>query len=107
KEQLISLHLKGFLDPPTLTKRFNISKWLFLFFRMGLNKGDKLESWLAEQLARKNIYTFGDLPDNYLKVIATDLTYERLVVVPNDLPRLYGINPANFSIAKAVRMSAG
>lgn len=107
KEQLISLHLKGFLDPPTLTRRFSISKWLFLFFKMGLNKGDKLEYWLAKQLAKKGIHTFGDLPDNYLKVIATDLTYERLVVIPDDLPRLYGINPEAFSIAKAVRMSAG
>jgi len=107
KEHLMSLHLQKFLDPPTLVKRFSLSKWLFLFYKLGLNKGDQLETWLTNQLAKKGIQTFGDLRENYLKVITTDLTYERLVVIPDDLSRYYGIDPNTFSVAQAVRMSAG
>lgn len=74
---------------------------------MGMNKGGKLEQWIADLLARKGVYSFKDLPDGYLKIIATDLTYSRLVVIPDDLQRFYEIAPDNFPVATAVRMSAG
>lgn len=104
---LTELDLRQFLDAPKLTKLIPFSKWFFLYVQMGIYKGDKLEKWLYNQLAEKGIYTFKDLQPGYLKVVVSDLTLGKLVVIPDDLQRLYDIDPAYFSVAKAVRMSAG
>lgn len=101
------LQLKKLLDPPTFGDWFPFSNWLFLYFRMGLYKGKRLEDWIYEVLGKKGIYTFRDLPKGSLKVIASDLTLGRIVVIPDDLERVYGISPNEFTVAKAVRMSAG
>jgi len=101
------LEPKNLLDPPKLTEFIPFSKWLFLYFRLGINKGDKLENWLYELLAKKNVYTFNDIQEGYLKVVVSDLSLGKLVVLPDDLERLYGLNPRYFPISKAVRMSAG
>src|SRR5690625_5073655 len=37
---LSSLDLKKLLDAPKITQYIPFSKWLFLYFRMGLNKGE-------------------------------------------------------------------
>ncbi|WP_042223476.1 patatin-like phospholipase family protein [Oceanobacillus manasiensis] len=105
--KLDELDLKKFLDPPLLTKWLPFSKWFFLYFQLGINKGDKLENWLYDQLAEKNVYTFNDLPKDYLKVVVSDLTLGKLVVLPDDLERVYGLDPLLFPVAKAIRMSAG
>ncbi|WP_010096926.1 patatin-like phospholipase family protein [Ornithinibacillus scapharcae] len=107
KNLLNDLELKQFLDPPSITKYIPVSRWLLLYFQMGIYKGDKFERWIYNQLAERNIYTFGDLPVGYLKVVISDLTLGKLVVLPDDLEGVYGINPVDFPIARAVRMSAG
>ncbi|MFD2630808.1 patatin-like phospholipase family protein [Oceanobacillus kapialis] len=107
QEKLDQLDLKAFQDPPLVTRWLPFSKWFFLYFQLGINKGDKLESWLYNQFAEKGIYTFNDLPKGYLKVVVSDLTLGKLVVIPDDLERIYGLNPLHFPISKAVRMSAG
>ncbi|MGY0693016.1 patatin-like phospholipase family protein [Virgibacillus sp. FSP13] len=107
-EQLMDeLDLKKFLDQPKISNYIPFSKWLFLYFQMGLYKGDKLENWLYEHLAAKNVYTFSDLKEGYLKVVVSDLSLGKLVVIPDDLERVYGIDPKYFPVAKAIRMSAG
>lgn len=106
EELLLTLPLKEFLDPPKYTKLIPFLKWYDLLFRKGVYKGRKLEEWLKMLLASKNIYTFADLKDHYLKIIVSDLTLNRLVVIPDDLMDVYGISPENFSVARAVRMSA-
>ncbi|HEX6594426.1 MAG TPA: patatin-like phospholipase family protein [Bacillota bacterium] len=107
KQLVQHLDLKKFLDPPRLTKYIPASKWLFLYLQMGLYKGNQFEDWLYDQLAKRNIYTFSDLRDGYLKVVVSDLTLGKLVVIPDDLQRLYNLNPKYFPVAKAVRMSSG
>jgi NTE family protein len=107
KQFMYEIDLKLFLDPPRLTKYIPFSKWLFLYFQLGINKGNRLEQWLYEKLAEKNIYTFHDIEEGYLKVVVSDLSLGKLVVIPDDLERLYGIKPSHFPVAKAVRMSAG
>lgn len=107
EELIMPLDLKQFLDPPIITKYIPLSKWLFLYFKMGLNKGDKLEEWIYTLLAAKGIYTFKDVKETYLKIVVSDLSRGKLVVIPDDLNRIYGIDPSTFSVAKAVRMSAG
>lgn len=82
----------------------NIINWFFLFWKMGLYRGDVLEEWVATKLAAKGIYTFGDLPPQTLRFIASDLTNGRILILPEGLKE-YGINPETFPIAKAVRMS--
>lgn len=104
---LMELDLQQFLDPPKLTKLIPFSKWFFLYFQMGIYKGERFERWLFDLLACKGIYTFKDMNEGYLKVIVSDLTLGKLVVIPDDLQGVYDINPAYFPVAKAVRMSAG
>jgi NTE family protein len=98
------INLKDFLDPRKTLLPAPFAKWILLYWRLGLYKGNVLEKWIAEKLALKGIRTFADLPPNTLRVIASDLTHGRLVVLPNDLPK-YGIRIENFPIAKAIRMS--
>ncbi len=101
------LDLKDFLDPPAIAKWIPVTKWLFLYYQLGIYKGNKLEKWIAAKLAAKNIYTFKDIQPGYLKVVVSDISLGKLVVIPDDLERIYGISPENFPVAKAIRMSAG
>lgn len=80
------------------------AKWLLLYWKLGLYKGDKLEEWIAEKLALKGICTFGDLPADSFRIIASDVTNGVIVVLPDDLKK-YHIDISTFPIAKAVRMS--
>lgn len=81
-----------------------ISKWILLYWKLGLYKGDVLEAWIAEKLALKGVTTFQDIAPESLRIITSDITNGHLVVLPNDL-RNYGIDPNMFPVAKAVRMS--
>jgi len=107
ERSLESLDLKLFLDAPVLNNIIPGLKWFSLYFQMGLYRGRKFEDWLYYKLAEKNVYTFGDLPKGHLKIVVSDLTLGKLVVIPDDLERIYGINPKIFPVATAVRMSAG
>ena len=104
---LAELDLMEFLDPPKLIKILPFTKWLFLYFQLGIYKGDKLENWLQKQLAEKNVYTFKDINPGYLRVVVSDLSLGKLVIIPDDLEKIYGIDPNYFPVSKAVRMSAG
>lgn len=107
QEMIHEMDVKTFMDPPILTKYVPFTKWLSLYFQMGIYKGNKMEEWLSEKLAKKNIYTFKDIQEGYLKIVASDLSLGRLVVLPDDLWKGYGLDPDRFPVAKAVRMSAG
>lgn len=98
------VELKSFLDQRKTFIPLPISKWLFLYWRMGLYQGKELENWIGEKLAKKGVYTFSDLPKE-LKLIASDLSMGRLLVLPDDLEQ-YGIPKETFPVAKAIRMSA-
>lgn len=81
-----------------------LTKWILLYWKLGLYKGDALETWIAEKLASKGIVTFQDIAPNSLRMITSDITNGTLVVLPNDLCK-YGIDPQTFPVARAVRMS--
>jgi NTE family protein len=95
-----------FLDSRKTFIRLPFQKWIGLYWQMGLYRGKTLEKWLSQKLAEKGVKTFRDLPENSLKIIASDLTRGRLLVLPDDL-KDYGLDPEQFSVAKAVRMSCG
>jgi NTE family protein len=107
KERLKRLSFEELVDVPLSDRLFPFMKWLLLYYRLGLYKGNQLEKVLEEWLEDKGVRTFADLPPGSLKVICSDLTLGRIVVLPDDLKKVYGIDPATFSVAKAVRMSAG
>lgn len=76
-----------------------------LWIKEGLFTGDYLLQWMTAKLRTKRISTFGDLPEGKLKVIASDVSNGKMLVLPDDLPKI-GFDPKHFSVALAVRMSA-
>ncbi|QOY35331.1 patatin-like phospholipase family protein [Anaerobacillus isosaccharinicus] len=78
---------------------------LSLLFTNGIYKLTFFEQWLEEALRRKGKRTFGDLPENKLKIIITDISNSRMSILPDDLP-FYGVDPKTFPIARAVKMSS-
>lgn len=107
RKMMKELDLNQFMDPPRIVQYLPFTKWLYLYFKLGFYKGEKLEQWIYEKLANKQIYTFRDIKPGYLKVVVSDLSLGKLVVIPDDLERVYGMNPDTFIIARAIRMSAG
>ncbi|WP_110111293.1 patatin-like phospholipase family protein [Bacillus sp. CGMCC 1.16541] len=103
-DMMNEMDLKMFLDTRTKFLPSALTKWLFLYWKLGLYRGERLEKWVKEKLEARGVRTFGDLPPHSLRIVASDLTNGRMVVIPDDLLR-YGISPETFSVAKAVRMS--
>lgn len=103
---LDELNIQSLLDPHKTIVPFPFMKWIKLYWRLGLYQGKALENWFLEKLAHKGVYSFSDLPEGSLKLIASDLTNGRMIVLPDDL-KLYGIAPQSFPVARALRMSCG
>ncbi|HLR01343.1 MAG TPA: patatin-like phospholipase family protein [Virgibacillus sp.] len=106
KSLMEELVLTDLLDQPWLSRRVPLLKSIYLYKKMGIYKGDALENWLREKLALKGVHTFRDLNPDTLKIVTADISLGRLVVMPDDLYRLYQIHPHDFSVAKSLRMSA-
>lgn len=106
KDLLDHLDFKKLLDSRNswLPIPKQIAKWILLYWRLGLYKGKVLENLLTELLEAKGVYTFADLPKDSLKVIASDLSNGRLLVLPDDLVQ-YGVPIDSFPVARAIRMS--
>jgi NTE family protein len=86
---------------------------LSLLVSDGVYRGAYLQDLLTGLLADLGVHTFGDLrtgeePEQFawsLVVTASDLSRRRLVRIPWDL-RSYGIDPDEFSVARAVHASS-
>ncbi|MED4751223.1 patatin-like phospholipase family protein [Brevibacillus choshinensis] len=76
-----------------------------LMVHEGIFRGDRLELFIEDLLQRKGVRTFGDLPREKLRIVASDVTSGKMLVLPDDLPR-YDVVPESFPIARAVRMSS-
>ncbi len=103
---LDELEISAFLDPRKTILPLPFMKWLQLYWRLGIYQGKVLENWFLEKLAEKGIYSFSDVPAGSLKLVASDLTNGKIIVLPDDLES-YGIRPDTFPIARALRMSCG
>ena len=106
EETLDELDISTLLDPRKTIVPLPFMKWVQLYWRLGLYQGKALETWFAEKLAAKGVYTFSDLPHGILKLVASDLTNGRMIVFPDDLER-YELSADTFPIASALRMSCG
>lgn len=104
KELILRTPFKSFLQRSPIFNTKIIGPAARLVLKKGLYAGEALEEWVKQQLAAKGIRTFGDLKPNQLRIIASDITQGKLLVLPDDIAQ-YGIDPRKFSIAKAVRMS--
>lgn len=93
----------------------NILKNIVTFSKYGsVFDGDYLEHWIYDLLAARGVRTFGDLrggrsdkvnPRGYrVRMTGVDCSRAKLVVMPDDM-EFYGINPDEFEVAKAVRIS--
>lgn len=106
EELLDELDMMSLLDPRRTLLPLPLMKWIGLYWRLGLYQGKALENWFLEKLAAKNVYTFADVKPGSLKLVASDLTNGKMLVLPDDLER-YGIVADSFPIARALRMSCG
>jgi len=93
----------------------NILKSIITYSKEGcLFDGDYFEEWLCKVLAAKGVRTFADLrggivdavnPRGYkVRMTGVDCNRAKVVVLPDDM-EFYGIEPDNFEVAKAVRIS--
>jgi len=115
KEMALSLPYRKFLDPvPATTVPVLGTAWAALRGQ-GLYRGDFIHDWVERELRTLGVRTFGDLaiddPDllaeqRYrLVVTVADVTRGRLVRLPWDYRRLYGLDPDEQPVADAVRAS--
>ena len=98
-----------FLDRDLLQAIPLIGIPLGLLFEKGMYQGDYIEEWIQGLLKARGKTKFSDVMlegKSRLKIIASDITNKEIMILPDDLPK-YGIDPMDFEIAKAVRMSAG
>jgi NTE family protein len=93
-----------------------IGEGIELIRHKGLHPGKYFEGWMRERLEAKGITEFGQLklpddetgdgrPGHRLQVIASDVSAQRMLVLPRDAQAHLGTDPDEFEIAKAVRMS--
>jgi NTE family protein len=88
------------------------TKTYHFFANKGIYKTDEFYEWIKTKLAAKGVFTFKDLRTSEedprwrwkLKVIASDITESRMLVLPDDLV-LFDMDPDDFEVAEAVRMS--
>lgn len=73
----------------------------------GVYDSSIIENWMFQRLWEKGKTKFKDLKKDgiILKIIAADVTKRRILILPDDLKN-YGLDPDEFSIAMAVRMSS-
>lgn len=104
KEIIVRMPFRSLLKRNPVFNTKIIGPAIRLLLHKGLYSGDALEAWVAKLLSAKGIQTFGDLPEGKLRIIASDITNAKLLVLPDDITD-YGMIPKQLSIARAIRMS--
>jgi len=104
KEIIQNTPFRSFMQRSPIFNVQFIGPAMRLLLKKGLYAGNALEQWMTGLLAAKGVRVFGDLPQGKVRIIASDITNGRLLVLPDDIAE-YGIDPARFSVARAIRMS--
>ena len=122
RDMMQAVDYRRFRDPPALLGRLGYAGALAAVVAYkGWCKGDALRSWLAECLQEVRVETFADLPlndagatsglqddpDRRFRFVAmvSDLSQGRLVRLPWEYRERFGVDPAEASVADAVRAS--
>ena len=107
KEILYKLDYTKFKDRNKIQSIPLIGEFLGLLTYKGIHAGDFIELFLAEKFKAIGKTKFKDISVNgksKLKIIASDVSRKELLILPDDLT-YYGIDPMEFEISKAIRMS--
>lgn len=104
KEMILEAPFKSFLKRTWLHRINIVGTTIRILVKKGLYSGDLLEDWVRQKLLAKGVRYFGDLPPKKLRIIASDISRGKLLILPNDISQ-YGMDPDRMDIAKAVRMS--
>ena len=112
QDELMRVDYKMFMDAPWIVRKSNIAKMINLALNWGIYRADAFENWLRGLLEKKGKRYFRDIRTNSkdaryrykFQAIASNITNKTLLLLPNSLLE-FGINPDNFPIAEAVRMS--
>jgi NTE family protein len=114
KEILDALDYNKFKDTSLLDRVPIVGPISSVIFEKGIYEGQFFEEWMRDLLKKKNVETFNDLileeygdDERYrfkLRVIASDISRGRLLVLPQDIAD-YGIRPEDLNVAAAIRMS--
>jgi NTE family protein len=110
---LKNLPFAKFKDPDWMDRLGAPGKLASVIREKGIYQGRFFGEWMETLLAKKGKTRFGHLSfekddppgkDYTLKVIASDITHRRMLVLPDDADHL-GVDPDELEIAYAVRMS--
>jgi NTE family protein len=104
KNMILETPFTDFLQDSWYHRLNVVGRGMRILIKKGLYSGDILENWIRHKLLLKGVRTFGDLEPNKLRIIASDITRSKLLVLPNDIAD-YGTDPLKLEIAQAVRMS--
>ncbi len=114
REIVLSMNFLEFRDRGWEDRIPFVPRTVAILKDLGVYEGDRLEAWLRDLLAQRGVRSFGDLAGHdvgadpryrsRLQVTASDLTSNRLLVLPRDAAEL-GLDPAGLDVARAVRMS--
>lgn len=104
QELMLDFPFEKIEEKALLTKLPLVGPILNLVMNNGIYKLTVLEKWMEQVLKKSGKTTFGDLPENKLKIVITDISNSRMSILPDDLP-FYGIDPLSFPISRAVKMS--
>jgi NTE family protein len=110
---LLKVPFASFKDEDWMDKIPFLGRGASVAFDLGIYEGKAFERWISGLLEAKGVTRFGQLADDSaedpsnryrLRVIASDITHRRMLVLPDDATHL-GIEPDEMEIAYAVRMS--
>jgi NTE family protein len=114
KQIMEELDYNSFKDASPLDRVPIAGPLASLIFEKGIYEGKFFETWIRGLLRKKNVETFNDLilpeykdDEQYrfkLRVIASDISRGRLLVLPQDIAG-FGVRPEALNVAAAVRMS--
>jgi NTE family protein len=108
KDIIQTVDYTKFMDKDRLQSMPLVGNLIGLLMHKGLHSGNYIEQWIGDLLTAKGKTKFRDISingDSRLKIIAADVTKKEIMILPDDLSK-YAIDPMEFEIAKAVRMSA-
>lgn len=105
EEMMDELSFLFFLKPNVIGRIPIVGKGLNLLFTNGIYSSVHIQKWLEEKIRVKGVRTFGDLPAGKLKIIVSDISNGRLVILPDDLHQ-YKVSWETFPISLAVRISS-
>lgn len=111
----LSIDYRKFFDRGPVEKVPLLGPFWAILQGNGVYQGEYARDWVADQLRRMGVETFGDLrldddelpPERRYRLVVTaaDVTRGQLVRLPWDYRTVYGLNPDEQPVAEAVRAS--